>query len=69
MANEYGLDVSYFAGKLEMIQRDLSRYTPDELARALARLSATADSDVLSEPEFCRAVSIKTVAGDFIFKG
>lgn len=52
MPNEYGLDHHYFTEKLEIIQRDISRYTPDELARELARLSRTADAKVLAEPEF-----------------
>ena len=52
MANEYGLDHKYFKGKLELIIRDASRYTPDEMARSLARLSQTADKAVLLESEF-----------------
>ena len=57
MANEYGLDYRYFAKKLELIQRDISRYTPDELARELARLSKTADAKVLAESEFCSKIN------------
>lgn len=52
MANEYGLDYKYFEGKLQLIIRDASRYTPGEMARSLARLSATADKNVNLEPEF-----------------
>jgi hypothetical protein len=60
MKNEYGLDVSYFESNLAQIQRDLSRYTPDELARALARLSVTADAKVLHETEFSALPGIAT---------
>jgi len=42
MKNEYGLDVSYFEGKLNLVVRDISRYTPAELFRELSRLSLTA---------------------------
>ncbi|MGB0662827.1 MAG: hypothetical protein ACPGMR_03455 [Pontibacterium sp.] len=52
MKNEYGLDVSYFEGKLNQIVRDVRNYTPDELARALARLSVAADESVINEKEF-----------------
>ena len=44
MTNEYGLDVSYFKGKLKLIVRDLDRYTPAELFRELSQLSLTAAS-------------------------
>jgi len=50
--NAYGLDVDYFRCKLERLQRDLDRYTPDEFARECARMSRTADDQVLQEPEF-----------------
>jgi len=52
MANEYELDYKYFERKLQLIIRDASRYTPGEMARSLARLSATADKNVILEPEF-----------------
>lgn len=52
MTNEYGLDYSYFSGKLKLIVRDIRNYTPDELARELARLSFTADESVIKEKEF-----------------
>jgi hypothetical protein len=42
MKNEYGLDVSYFEGKLNLVLRDIDRYTPGELFRELSRLSLTA---------------------------
>jgi hypothetical protein len=50
--NEYGLDANYFAEKLNLILRDVSRYTPAEMAREMDRLSVTADKSVLSEDEF-----------------
>lgn len=50
--NEYGLDANYFAAKLKLILRDISRYTPAEMARELARMSLTADKSVLGEDEF-----------------
>lgn len=52
--NVHGLDVHYFRNKLQRIQRDLDRYTPDELARECARMSVTADETVLNETEFDR---------------
>jgi hypothetical protein len=50
--NEYGLDVDYFSEKLSQLLRDVSGYTPAEMARALIRLSVTAKSSGLSEREF-----------------
>lgn len=44
-ANAHGLDVSYFEEKLSLVQRDLSYYTPKEMARELVRLADTADTD------------------------
>jgi hypothetical protein len=52
--NEYGLDVDYNKKKLEIVLRDLDRYTPSELSRELLRLINATKSDVLSEPEFIR---------------
>lgn len=52
--NRYGVDADYFARKLSLVLRDLADFKPDELARALARLSRTADAAVLAEPEFSR---------------
>ena len=53
MSNEYGLDYKYFQGKLKLIVRDARNYTPDEMARELARMSKAADSSViLNEDEF-----------------
>jgi hypothetical protein len=31
MTNQYGLDVSYFKGKLELVLRDIQNYTPEEI--------------------------------------
>lgn len=53
--NRYGLDMAYFRN---LINRELNHsrglhdYKPDELARVFARMSKTADSSVLQEPEF-----------------
>lgn len=50
--NRNGIDAHYFHRKLGLLLRDFDSLTPDELARSLARLARTADSAVLSEPEF-----------------
>lgn len=52
MVNEYGLDVEYFKKKLRLVVRDAYRYTPKEMARELARLSVTANKEVIKEKEF-----------------
>lgn len=52
MINEYGLDVDYFKRKLNLVLRDADRYTPDEMARELARMSVVANSEVIKEKEF-----------------
>lgn len=53
MENRYGVDTCYFEKKLKSVLRDIANYTPDELARELARLSKTADPEViLEEKEF-----------------
>ena len=52
--NRYGLDASYLQQKLELLLRDADNYTPDEMARALARLAVVADSTVLCEAEFAK---------------
>lgn len=54
MTNEYGLDVDYFRKKLGLVVRDAYRYTPDEMARELLRLSHSASPEVVIEPEFQR---------------
>jgi len=61
--NEYGLDMGYMAGKLNLFIRDISRHQPDEAARVLARLAKVADEAVLAEPEFSQqspAVAVPT---------
>jgi hypothetical protein len=55
MPNEYGLDYKYFIKKLSLVIRDADRYTPDEMARELARLSVTADGSIILEKEFVNA--------------
>lgn len=51
--NRYGVDVSYFRKTINReLNRGLSDYKPDELARVLARLSVTADRLVIFESEF-----------------
>jgi len=55
MENRYGVDVTYFEVWNDRIfnsESGLTNYKPDELARELARMSRTADSEVLKEPEF-----------------
>lgn len=53
--NRYGLDVSYFRNVINReLNRGLTDYKPDELARVFARLSVTADSSVIFEDEFQR---------------
>lgn len=42
MTNEHGLDVRYFKEKLGQLVRDVDNYTPDEMRRALSRLSSAA---------------------------
>lgn len=53
-SNEYGLDMGYLEGKLNILLRDIDRHRPDEAARVLARLAKVADEKVLSEPEFAQ---------------
>ena len=51
--NRYGLDMAYFRNLFNReLNRQLTDFRPDELARILARASRTADSEVLNEPEF-----------------
>ncbi len=44
MTNDYGLDARYFKEKLGQLVRDVGRYTPEEMALALVRLSDVAFS-------------------------
>lgn len=50
--NRFGVDVTYFRRWFDRSLKNLADYTPDELARELARMSRTADSKVLLEREF-----------------
>ena len=52
MANEYGLDTHYFKKNLEMILRDIDRYTPAEMERALRRLAGIAKRTMRAESIF-----------------
>lgn len=56
MNNHHGVDTHYFGEKLGQLLRDLERYTPDELARALLRLGCTSCPSVLAEREFADQV-------------
>ena len=40
--NRFGVDVSYFEHKMEIIIRDLDNYTPSQLYRELSRLANVA---------------------------
>lgn len=54
--NRFGLDMSYFRNAINReLNRPLTDYRPDELAREHARLSRTADLAVMHEPEFGRS--------------
>lgn len=51
--NRYGLDIGYFRKTINReLNGSLRNFKPSELARVLARLSKTADSSVMKEPEF-----------------
>lgn len=52
MTNRFGVDTDYFTEKLGILIRDMGDYTPEELARSLARLANTSSCDVLQEAEF-----------------
>lgn len=61
--NEYGLDVAYFRKTINReLNRDISRFKPDEIARVLARLSVAADKSVIYEPEFNGAHNLEQQA-------
>jgi hypothetical protein len=58
--NRYGLDVAYFRKTINReLNRDLRSFMPSELARVLARLSVTADKQVIHEPEFSEAHNLE----------
>jgi len=40
--NDYGLDAGYFKKNLEILVRDIDRYSPEEMERALGRLKKVA---------------------------
>lgn len=53
--NRHGLDHDYFERKIAILHRDgLANWTPEELARELARMSKTASAEVMHEPEFAK---------------
>ena len=61
--NRYGLDVAYFRKTINReLNRDLRNFMPSELARVLARLSVTADKQVIHEPEFSEAHNLEQQA-------
>lgn len=64
--NEYGLDVSYMNGKLNLFLRDIDRHTPDEAARVLARLAMVADENVLREPEFSERDTYRDLCAELL---
>ena len=69
--NRYGVDVSYFRKTINReLNRDLSNFKPDELARVLARLSVTADKQVVHEDEFAKSHNLEqqALACDWIYK-
>lgn len=50
------LDKQYFTKKLAKLIAEIDCYTEEEMARALLRLSSTADSSVQLEPEFSKEI-------------
>jgi hypothetical protein len=51
--NRFGLDMAYFRNLFNReLNRPLTDFRPDELARVLARAARTADREVLGEAEF-----------------
>lgn len=61
MKNEYGLDISYTRGKLDLVLRDLDRYTPSELARELGRICGDKRVDQLESAIAVYKSEFKTV--------
>jgi len=60
--NKYGLDCDYFEKKLKLIVRDACNYTPAEMARELARISISADSNVIfTEKEFNQKLTVDKI--------
>lgn len=65
MNNRYGLDDQYFRKWMKrVLASGLEHYTPQELARELARMSKAAAPEVMHEPEFTLDVGGRGVAGD-----
>jgi hypothetical protein len=59
--NRHGLDMAYFRKLFNReLNRPLTDFRPDELARVLARAARTADAEVLQELEFCVAQPTQT---------
>lgn len=52
MTNQWGLDVQYFERLIKRELSDIRNQTPSDLARVFARMSRTADKDVMFESEF-----------------
>ncbi len=51
--NQYGVDIGYFRNTINReLNRSLSNFKPEELARVFARMALAADKEVLMEPEF-----------------
>lgn len=58
MMNEFGLDVDYFRKNLKQLERDVDRYTPSEMHRALMRLASVADHQIgEKDPDFKKLIS------------
>ena len=57
--NRYGLDVSYFRNLINReLNRGLTDYKPDELARICLRMAMTADKMVINEREFTSRMNL-----------
>jgi len=61
--NEYGLDTSYMAENLGRILRDIERYRPDEMERALTRLADVARPSSRSPGCYPPTDDLKAFAG------
>ena len=59
MKNEYGLDLDYFKKLIKRELGDISRFKPDEFARVCLRMSVTAESSVINEPEFSKLTDLQ----------
>ena len=45
MKNRHGLDSDYIGKNLQLLQRDIGNYRPDEMRRALMRLADTCEPE------------------------